>query len=110
MLNSNNNTLKSLIKNGMTLLSKSKAMGNLKRYDYSNRHVNWIDDISNNATMQNILKEKLNDSSITQGEYNRIMDALDNGKLDDSYFQTINNGATGYSLDNSNNIGNSASV
>lgn len=44
MLNSNNKTLKSLIKNGMTMLSKSKAMRNLKRYNYSNRHVNWIDD------------------------------------------------------------------
>lgn len=69
---------------------------------------NTVDDISNNATMQDILKNKLNDSNLTKGEYNRIMDALDNGKLDDSYFQTINNGATGYSLDNSNNIGNGA--
>ena len=69
---------------------------------------NTVDDISNNATMQDILKNKLNDSNLTKGEYNRIMDALDNGKLDDSYFQTINNGTTGYSLDNSNNIGNGA--
>jgi hypothetical protein len=38
------------------------------------------------------------------------MDALDNGKLDDSYFQTINNGKTDLSLSNSNAVGNSAGV
>ena len=71
---------------------------------------NTVDDISNNATMQDILKNKLNDSSLTKGEYNRIMDALDNGKLDDSYFQTINNNKTGLSLDNGNGVGNSTGV
>ena len=71
---------------------------------------NTVDDISNNATMQDILKNKLNDSNLTKGEYNRIMDALDNGKLDDSYFQTINNGKTDLSLSNSNAVGNSAGV
>ncbi|MBR1428919.1 MAG: hypothetical protein IJ590_01550, partial [Rickettsiales bacterium] len=68
---------------------------------------NTVDDISNNATMQNMLKERLNDTSISKGEYNRIMDALDDGKLNNSYLQEINNSTT-YSLENSNNIGNGA--
>ncbi len=68
------------------------------------------DDISNNSTIQNMLKDRLNDSSISKGEYNRIMDALDDGKLNDSYLQKVNNSTTGYSLNNSNNLGNSASV
>ena len=67
-----------------------------------------LSDISGNETIKGILNDKLNDSSLTKGEYNRIMDALDNGKLDDSYFQSINNNTTGYSLTSSNNIGNSA--
>ena len=67
---------------------------------------NTLSDISGNQTIKGILSNKLNDSSLTKGEYNRIMDALDNGKLDDSYFQTINNGKTGLSLNNSNGVGN----
>ena len=70
---------------------------------------NTVDDISGNTTMQNILKEKLNDSKITQGEYNRIMDALDDGKLNSSYLRAVSN-TSHISLDNNHAVGNSTGV
>lgn len=70
---------------------------------------NTVDDISGNTTMQNILKEKLNDSKLTQGEYNRIMDALDDGKLNSSYLRAVSN-TSHISLDNNHAIGNSTGV
>lgn len=70
---------------------------------------NTVDDISGNTTMQNILKEKLNDSKITQGEYNRIMDALDDGKLNNSYLRAVSN-TSHISLDNNHAVGNSTGV
>ena len=70
---------------------------------------NSVDDISNNTTIQNMLKDKLNDTSITEGEKNRIMDALDDGKLNNSYLKTVSNSSS-LSLNNSNSVENSAGV
>lgn len=44
ILEQNVESIKSLIKNGMTRLSRKKALRNLKGYEYSNRYVSLIDD------------------------------------------------------------------